>query len=130
MQTNQIESTFAQLLQNQSTRDTTEPICPPLSAQSTCLLNLVEAHSVGIAFMEAVGVSERLQGRDRGQDVAQTHGLPQQPQSDQRTCPSQHLHCPLLAAALQAHPIHLWEGRRKAGMKVKLGCRQKQSVSG
>ena len=48
-------------------------------AQSTCLLNLVEAHSVRIALMETVGVSEGLQGRGRGQDVAQTDGFPQQP---------------------------------------------------
>lgn len=75
--------------------------------KGTCLLNLVEAHSVWVALVEAVGVSERLQGRDGGQDVTQADGLPQQPQSDQGTCPPQHLHGPLLAAALQADPIHL-----------------------
>lgn len=75
--------------------------------KSTCLLNLVEAHFVGVAFVEAVGVSEGLQWRNRGQDVTQTDRLPQQPQSDQGTCSSQHLHSTLLTAALQAHPIHL-----------------------
>lgn len=81
-------------------------------AQPTCLLDLVEAHSVGIALVEAVGVSEGLQGRNRGQDVTQTDSLPQQLQSDQGTCPPQHLHGTLLTAALQAHSIHLREGKR------------------
>lgn len=81
--------------------------------QSTCLLNIVEAHSVRVALVEAVGVSEGLQRRDRGQDV--TQALPQQPQSDQGTRPPQHLHGPLLTAALQAHAIHLGEGRRGGG---------------
>lgn len=83
--------------------------------RSTCLLNLVEAHSVRVALMEAVGVSEGLQRRDRGQDVTQAHGLPQQPQSDQGTRPPKHLHGPLLAAALQAHAIHLGEGKTGGG---------------
>lgn len=72
-------------------------------------MNLVEAHFVRVAFMEAVGVSEGLQWRSRGQDVTQTDRLPQQPQSDQGTCSSQHLHSTLLTAALQAHSIHLAE---------------------
>lgn len=71
--------------------------------------------------MEAVGVSERLQGRNWGQDVTQTDSLPQQPQSDQGTCPPQHLHGTLLTAALQAHPVHLREGTRD----VKVGSREK-----
>lgn len=62
--------------------------------------------------MEAVGVPEGLQGRNWGQDVTQTDSLPQQPQSDQGTCPPQHLHGTLLTAALQAHPIHLRERTR------------------
>lgn len=79
---------------------------PPI----TCLINLVQCHSVRIALVEAVGVSERLQWRHRGQDVTKADGLPQQPQSDYGTRPPQHLHRTLLAAALQAHPIHLGEG--------------------
>lgn len=84
-------------------------------------MNLVEAHSVGIALMEAMGMSEGLQGRNWGQDVTQADSLPQQLQSDQRTCPPQHLHGTLLAAALQAHPIHLREGTRD----VKVGSMEK-----
>lgn len=90
--------------------DTAGSIGSSLSAQSTCLLNLVEAHSVGIALVEAVRVSEGLQGWNRGQDVTQTDSFPQQLESDERTCPPQHLHGTLLAAALQAHPVHLEQG--------------------
>ncbi|TNN61199.1 hypothetical protein EYF80_028584 [Liparis tanakae] len=68
------------------------------------------AQSVGIAFVEAVGMSEGLQRRHRGQDVTQTHSLPQQPQLDQGARPPQHLHGALLAAALQARPVHLGRG--------------------
>lgn len=102
-------SPFAQLLQNESSHATTESIHPPLSAQSTCLLNLVEAHSVWIALVEAVGVTEGLQRGNWGQDVTQSDSLPQQPQSDQGTCPPQHFHGSLLTAALQAHSVHLRE---------------------
>ena len=102
-------SPFAQLLQNESSHATTESKHPPLSAQSTCLLNLVEAHSVWIALVEAVGVTEGLQRGNWGQDVTQSDSLPQQPQSDQGTCPPQHFHGSLLTAALQAHPVHLRE---------------------
>lgn len=67
--------------------------------------------------MEAVGVSEGLQGRNWGQDVTQTDSLPQQPQSDQGTCPPQHLHGTLLTASLQAHPVHLKGGDKRCKSK-------------
>lgn len=73
----------------------------------TCLVYLVEAHFVGVVLVEAVRVSERLQRRHRGQDVAEVHRFPQQPETDQRTCPPQNLHCSLLAATMQTHAIHL-----------------------
>lgn len=80
--------------------------------KSTCFLDPVKAHFVGIALIEAVGVSEGVQRRDGGQDVAQMDGFPQQLQPDHRTGPPQHLHRTLLTATLQTQPIHLREGKQ------------------
>lgn len=57
--------------------------------------------------MEAVEVSEGLQGRNGGKDGTRADGLSQQLQSDHRTGLFKHLQGTLFTAAVKVHTIHL-----------------------